>query len=167
MQCEICKKKEANVHLKQAWDGLVKELHLCEECAAEKGFDVHAPLSLTDFLLGGDQQQMPALAFEDRSCSFCHARWSDFNKMSRLGCSSCYETFAEELKPVLASMHKGSRHTGKVPAGQALTEETASLRKALDAAVASQNFEEAARLRDRLRELKEKRSTAEKAEIPC
>jgi protein arginine kinase activator len=167
MQCEICKTKEANVHLKQAWDGLVKELHLCEDCAAEKGFDVHAPLSLTDFLLGGDQQQTPALSFEDRSCSFCHARWSDFNKMSRLGCSSCYEAFAEELKPVLASMHKGSRHIGKVPAAEAFTGEVASLQKALEAAVEAQNFEEAARLRDRLCELKAKRSTIEKTETIC
>jgi protein arginine kinase activator len=169
MQCEICKIKEANVHLKQASNGMVREVHVCQECAAKHGFDAQSQLSLTDFLFGmAGTQQDALLPGEDKSCPVCHARWSDFKKTTRLGCSTCYETFSEELEPVLASMHKKDQHIGKAPAGRAAGMEAASLRKALDEAVAAQNFEEAAKLRDRLKEVEAKRSAAtEKEMVKC
>ena len=52
MLCEQCHKKEANVHLTQVIDGVVKKLHLCEECAAQAGFDLEQSLSISDLLAG-------------------------------------------------------------------------------------------------------------------
>lgn len=165
MQCEICKSKEANVHLKQACNGMVREVHVCQECAAKHGFDAQSQLSLTDFLFGmAGAQQEALLPGEDKSCPVCHARWSDFKKTTRLGCSTCYEIFSKELEPVLASMHKKDRHIGKAPADRVAGVEEASLRKALEDAVAAQNFEEAAKLRDRLRELEAVRAAATETE---
>lgn len=156
MKCELCKKNEATVHLKQASDGKVREVHLCEECAAEKGFDVQSPLALTDFLFGLEIQQQTEPDGIDEACPNCHMRRSDFRKTSRLGCAQCYETFSDELTPLLAEMQKGSQHVGKAPKSEKILGEIASLRRKLDEAVASQNFEEAARLRDAIRGMKEK-----------
>ena len=52
MQCELCKEREATVHLTQVMDGAIKKLHLCEDCAAKSGVDVNGPLSISDILLG-------------------------------------------------------------------------------------------------------------------
>ena len=153
MQCEICKDKKAVVHFKQVNDGAVQEMYICEACAAQKGFDVGSPVGLSDFLFGiglpGVGEKPPA---EDKACPACHMRGSDFRKTSRLGCPSCYETFAVELAPMLEDMHRGLTHAGKVTAG-ATSSARVALRKALDGAVAAQNFEEAARLRDLIRGL--------------
>ena len=50
MLCEHCNEREATVHLTQVLEGEVKKLHLCEECAAQSGFDVHGTMSVTDSL---------------------------------------------------------------------------------------------------------------------
>jgi protein arginine kinase activator len=170
VKCEVCKKNDATVHLKQAADGKVKECHLCEACAAEKGFDVAAPMALTDFLFGMEvQQDTPAAPGEPEvTCAACGMRTSDFRKRSRLGCPRCYETFSADLEPMLAGIQKGTWHTGKVPERQKLSAEIASTRKLLDEAVEIQNFEEAAKLRDLLRDLTKastpKRVAEEKAD---
>jgi protein arginine kinase activator len=164
MQCEICKTMEANVHLKQVCNGIVREVHVCQDCAAKHGFDAQSQMSLTDFLFGmaGNQQQDVMLPGDEKACPACHARWVDFKKSSRLGCAACYATFSAELGPALASMHRKDKHVGKVPARLAHTVEAASLRRALGDAVAAQNFEEAARLRDRLKDLQPEHAPAKK-----
>lgn len=165
MQCEICKNKDANVHLKQVCNGIIREVHVCQDCAAKHGFDAQSQLSLTDFLFGvSSHQQEALLPGADKSCPVCHARWADFNKSSRLGCAACYEAFAAELEPVLTSMHAKDQHVGKAPAGRVVNIEAAALRKALGDAVAAQNFEEAAGLRDRLKALEAERTPVGTAE---
>lgn len=155
MQCELCKAKPATVHFKQVCDGAVREMFICEACAAKKGFDAQAPMGLTDFLFGfGSPPKVEKPApVEDKACSTCHMRRSDFRKTSRLGCPACYDTFADALAPILEDMHRGLVHVGKVPAGASLASRVAALRTELDRAVAAQSFEEAARLRDAIREL--------------
>lgn len=153
MKCEICEKNEAVVHFSQVYNGLVKEMSVCEKCAAQKGFDVHSHMPLTDLIFGIGAQQDGEKEDDGKTCPTCNMRLGDFRKTSRLGCPACYETFSDELMPLIESMHKGSRHVGKTPLGEGLTAESASLQKALQEAVASQNFEEAAKLRDRIRGL--------------
>jgi len=75
-------------------------------------------------------------------------------KRSRVGCPEWYEAFAEELTPLVEAMHKGVQHVGKVPAGARVSAEIAALERKLEQAVAAQRFEEAARLRDLVRDLK-------------
>jgi protein arginine kinase activator len=152
MQCEICKEKKATVHFKQVCDGTAKEMYICEACAAKKGFNVEAPVGLTDFLFGIGSPKMAKKTAEDKACPACHMRRSDFRKTSRLGCPACYETFADDLAPMLEEMHRGGTHTGKAPTDSSRSSRVSDLRKALERAVAAQNFEEAARLRDLIRE---------------
>ncbi|MDO9543304.1 MAG: UvrB/UvrC motif-containing protein [Kiritimatiellia bacterium] len=155
MLCKICGKKEATVHLTQMLNDEVRKMHLCEQCAEASGIDMDAPTSVTNFLLGLGAPKNSAPGTAGRTCPQCRMRFADFKKASRLGCQNCYVTFAEELEPLLNGMQKGARHMGKKPVHYAsavnVFPSPASLKKALEEAVASENYEEAARLRDQIR----------------
>ena len=88
-------------------------------------------------------------------CPVCGFSQADFKKTGRLGCSACYDAFAEGLSGMLKNMHRGSIHTGKVPARLAVarrrSQELSSLQAALEKAVKEEHFEEAASLRDKIR----------------
>jgi protein arginine kinase activator len=156
MFCQLCGKKEATVHLTQVLNDDVRKLHLCEHCAKTSGIDIDAPVSVSNFLLGlGVPRKSPA--GRERSCPKCGMRFPDFKKMARLGCQNCYAAFAEELEPLLIGMHKSGQHVGKKPACHAgmvnVPPSLASLEKTLKDAIQAENYEEAARIRDQLREL--------------
>lgn len=161
MKCELCKDNEATIHLTQVVDGAVKKVHLCESCAAQSGFDVHGPMSVTDVLLGlgGDMPEpMPTLKATERSCPRCHMRRVDFKKTGRLGCPACYEAFEDQLIPLLKVMHRQDRHKGKIPERQREqvqnTNELGELKAQLEKAIAEENYEEAARVRDRIHSIR-------------
>ncbi len=153
MQCEVCKAAEATIHVKQIVDGAARELHVCQACATQQGVAPATAFNLSDLLLGLKGAPAVAAAVPDVACPDCHMRLSDFRRGGRLGCPSCYEAFAAEIGPALAGMHRGLTHTGKAPASERAAQELRNLRRELDAAVVAQRFEEAAILRDRLREM--------------
>jgi protein arginine kinase activator len=151
--CESCQINPATVDFTHVVSGEVQKLKLCAECAAEKNIHVQGPLSLTDILFGlGDKNVEPS-ATPDHACPSCHMRRSDFRKTTQLGCPVCYETFAAELAPMFKSMHGDVRHIGKVPRLEQVNVELQLLQRQLDDAVETQDFEEAARLRDAVREV--------------
>jgi protein arginine kinase activator len=152
MKCEFCQSNEAVVHFKQVIDGDARELHLCEECAAKKGIDLQPPLALTDFLFGAAAEESDERT-DGATCPECGLTLKAFRKDQRLGCSQCYEAFAEELSTVLPTMHGSDKHVGKAPAGQRLSAEIDGVRKAMEKAVVREDFEEAARLRDTLKDM--------------
>ena len=154
MLCGLCKQNKAKVHLTQITGDKMQKVDLCEECAKEKGVTDPAGFSLADLLLGlGASQEMEeASGGADLSCPSCGFTQADFKKSGRLGCSDCYQTFAEGLEALLKSMHKGTRHAGKIPVGrrrtQDLRERLETLQNQLNKAVAAEDFERAAVLRD-------------------
>jgi protein arginine kinase activator len=166
MQCEMCKEHEATVHLTQVVGSEVKKVNLCEACAAKSGLDIKGTISITDLLMGlsggavaaagagGAKPQPEETPETDRACPRCHMRRADFKKTGRLGCANCYEAFSLELAPMLHNMHRAHQHTGKIPARESkniqASAEIAALQKALEKAIAEEQFEEAARLRDRI-----------------
>jgi protein arginine kinase activator len=161
MLCEICKVEEATVHLTQVIDGAIKKLHLCEGCAKNTGFDLQGPISITDILLGmGGKLEDTSKPSVERSCPRCHMRRTDFKKSGRFGCATCYETFAEDLPPLLRAMHRNDRHIGKIPASEAVRitalHELNSLQEELNQAIAAENYELAAGVRDRITACREK-----------
>ena len=170
MICESCHEKEATVHLTQVAEGAVKKVHLCEECAAKSGFDIHGPLSIQDILLGMGQTSGEAAAGPERSCPKCHFRRADFKKTGRLGCPDCYETFGTELLPLIKAMHRSDQHMGKVPSREGnavrLSSEIAAIQKSLDQAIASENYEEAARLRDQIQSARNRAAESKEKESP-
>lgn len=161
MLCEFCKTQEATVHLTQVVDGSIKKLHLCEECSQKHGFDLQGPISITDILLGmGGKREEPAAVSTERSCPRCHMRRTDFKKNGRFGCATCYETFAEDLPPLLRAMHRNDQHIGKIPASEAVrvnaVQELSKLQEQLEKAIADENYESAASIRDRISTCRQK-----------
>src|SRR5688500_1212424 len=117
MQCCVCKDREAKVHLTQIVGDKMQKVDLCEECAKNKGVNDPAGFSLADLLLGlGASQEIgQSSGGEDLKCPACGFTQADFKKAGRLGCAQCYVTFAEGLESLLKTMHKGTKHAGKVP----------------------------------------------------
>jgi len=154
MKCKFCQSNEASVEVKQVINGVVKEFSVCASCAEKAG--ITSPLSVTDFLFGMDMAPLAQTqaSSDAKSCPVCHMRSSDFNKTSRLGCERCYDTFAEELTPIIESMHRGAEHVGKVPEVEKVRADVESLNRKLAHAVEQQEFELAAELRDRILEAK-------------
>ncbi len=166
MLCMICQKNEATVHLTDVKDGKLKKVDVCAGCAKAKGLDDPTGFALADLLMGlGTSEEVAASAPEggELACPACGFTQADFKKAGRLGCPECYQTFGEGLAGVLKTMHKGTRHVGKVPRGLKLGREVQdriqTLQRQLDEAIAVENYEEAARLRDQIKALREEPST--------
>ena len=160
MLCDICKKAEATVHLTQIVDGKMLKVDLCESCAKEKGVQEAAGFSLANLLVelgGGEESRVEAPGVQCTVCGFTQA---DFKKTGRLGCSACWETFEPALASLLKAMHKGDHHVGKVPAKAmhtlALNGKMQELAEQLEKAVREEKYEDAAQIRDQIREMEAK-----------
>ena len=165
MLCDICGKNQATVHLTEIVDDQMAELHLCEACARQKSENMEQQFGLGDFMAGLVDIGKPAQEKEDTTlkCKKCGLVYSDFKKIGRLGCSECYAAFKKHLGPLLKRIHGSTQHLGKVP----LKETKVSGRKVMDLnhlkeklqkAIEIEAFEEAARLRDLIKELEKKQS---------
>ncbi|HEY5894175.1 MAG TPA: UvrB/UvrC motif-containing protein [Chthoniobacterales bacterium] len=158
MLCDVCKHNQATVFLTQIVDGKMQKANLCESCSKEKGVTDPTGFALADLLknMGGAEQIEFATPVEQR-CPTCGFTQADFKKTGRLGCSDCYATFHDGLDPLLKTMHKGTRHVGKVPARQyrelELSSRLKDLRDGLQRSVAEEDYELAAKLRDEIRTL--------------
>ena len=147
----------------------MQKVDLCETCSKEKGVSDPTGFSLADLLLGlGAAQEMDKIsAGADLKCPHCGFTQADFKKAGRLGCSDCYVTFAEALETLLKSMHKGTKHTGKVPFALRQSRDAAdrlrSLQKKLEKAISDEDFEQAATLRDEINRLKPRHSDSLKS----
>ena len=164
MKCDFCNHK-ATVFLTQLVEGQMKKVCLCDACAQERGVTDPTGFSLADLLLGGIAAGKPGavtqaktpVAGGGRKCPGCGFTLEDLRKVRRFGCSECYATFGEEVAQMVRGMHKGDHHIGKVPAGlmamQVLHQRLEELRSRLDQAIASESYEEAAGIRDEIRNL--------------
>jgi protein arginine kinase activator len=160
MDCDICGKK-AKVHLTQLVGGQIKKIALCDSCAKEKGVTDPTGFALAEMLLGKSGGK-PAAALSPaagpvRRCGGCGFTLDDLRRIRRFGCAECYTTFHDEVSQMLRGMHKGPKHIGKVPAGlmeqHARAQRLEELRGKLDVAVTAENYEEAAGLRDEIRQI--------------
>jgi protein arginine kinase activator len=160
MKCEICGLKDAVIHIRQIQKDLVHELHICEECAQEKGLmreeDSELPIAnlLSGLLEGKD---LTGAAEVKEACTHCGMKASEFRKQGKLGCPECVHAFEKDVRAIVSQMAARPRHTGKAPhasAGeQAATVKSDGLREELRGAVEREEYELAAQLRDRLREM--------------
>jgi protein arginine kinase activator len=160
MKCEVCGLKDAVIHIRQIQKDLVHELHVCEECAQEKGLireeDSELPIAnLLSGLLEGKDVSGASQAKD--ACPSCGMKATEFRKQGKLGCAECFAAFEKDVRAIVSQMAARPRHNGKLPrtvvvehAGEIEGEE---IRKELRQAVEREDYEEAARLRDRLREV--------------
>lgn len=156
MLCCVCKEKPATVHLTEIKGDKVQKVDLCEACAKSKGVN-DSSFALADLLmgLGASQEIEQAAGGVELKCPACGFTQADFKKSGRLGCPECYQTFVEGLEGLLKSMHKGTRHVGKVPEALRRTRESADriklLQKKLAKAIEAEDFEQAAVIRDEIK----------------
>jgi protein arginine kinase activator len=158
MRCDVCQKNDATVYLTQIVEGKMQKVNLCEHCAKEKGVSDPTGFAMADLLLGlGATQQIEHGGQPAQECPVCGFTQIDFKKTGRLGCSACYDTFADGLANLLKGMHKGLKHTGKMPAHlsrrYAMADRVKSLETDLQKAVKNENYEDAARLRDEIQKI--------------
>lgn len=170
MLCERCGKHEATTHLRESINGDIREIHLCSQCAAELGYDhifkninpfAGFDINVNDFLGSLFAQSLPgSAATEERRCSFCGTTFEEFAENATAGCSHCYNEFYDQLLPYIQRIHGKVKHVGKIPAaaGRELREkrEIESLQQQLKTAVDAQEYEKAAQLRDKIKELEKK-----------
>ena len=167
MLCDICKKNEATVHIKEFHNGQCETHHLCAECAGKKEQDGEfgtLGFKLSEILFnavpgGKKASATKAEAVEDASpvCPVCSWNSSMIRKSNgKVGCPECYKIFAPILAEALSKVQRGSVHLGKHPASGdgddsgMLRQELKRLQTELADLVAKEEYEKAAICRDRI-----------------
>jgi protein arginine kinase activator len=158
-ECDKCG-KPATVHLTEIVDGQKTEKHLCEDCASDEGITVKASLPITQLLEDFILQTGGAEETADLACDVCGLTYSQFRERGVLGCPNDYDAFEAALGPMIERAQEGAgEHIGKVPRRAGSTQKKHNailrLRAELRSAVASEDYERAATLRDRIKELED------------
>ncbi|NEW09696.1 hypothetical protein GK047_27590 [Paenibacillus sp. SYP-B3998] len=166
MICQECGKRPATLHFTKIVNGDKNEFHICENCAREKGemipgtsngFSIHNLLSgLLDF----DPSSVSSAKSQAIRCDHCGLTYSQFSKLGRFGCGSCYKSFSEKLDPLFKRVHGNIVHVGKVPKRSGgiiqYKREIDILKKDMMARIEREEFEQAADIRDQIREIEKK-----------
>jgi protein arginine kinase activator len=173
MLCDKCKKNEAKIYYTEIINGEMKEQHLCEECAAEytsfqMGNIMNQELTLGNLLstiLGnyyGNTAQEAEQKEKEIQCDCCGMTYSEFMRIGKFGCDKCYDSFQKVLEKSIKSIQGSDTHIGKKPKGfESKTDkiikelsEVDKLSIRLQDAIEKEEFEEAAKIRDKIRDLK-------------
>jgi protein arginine kinase activator len=164
-QCEVCQKAIATVHYMELENGSQDERHFCKACAESTGI-LHKPepLKIPEFLenLIATRSRKPR-SQREIACPGCGLTYQQFKMRGRLGCARCYRVFHRALEPLLEKIHDASRHRGKYPSHTpapvepGLAQKMSDLNRRLDEAKLTENYEDAARLRDEIHRLRQER----------
>ncbi len=162
MLCQICKKNEATTHIKSIVNGEFTQYHMCMECANEAGYNnlfSSTSLDFNSFLGSFLNTGLPPRS-NATMCQKCGVSFSDIARTGKMGCANCYDTFYEELYPSIKKMHGNTKHVGKITGATSkelrVVNEVEKLKSELNQAVANQEFEKAAKLRDTIKEIESK-----------
>jgi protein arginine kinase activator len=165
MKCERCGEREASLEYVDIVEGTKTSVWLCPACARAEGVSA-------DLEEAGEDEETDLIGFvgafmakqsadaseppvEPAVCPECGYTSQQLEEKNLVGCPACYKAFRASVLPLLERYHRGVAHVGKAPRADgpraALRRELADLRAALERAVAAEGYEEAARLRDRIR----------------
>lgn len=169
MKCIECNLQPATLHFTKFINGTKEEIHLCQACAikreeatVDENYSLHDLLTgLFNFDAGQVDINMHAVQKKQQNelvCSNCELSFQDFRRLGKFGCSECYHSFESKLNPILKRVHSGNtKHIGKIPqrSGSVLHQkkELASYRHQLKELIIEEKFEEAAVIRDRIKEI--------------
>lgn len=175
MLCDRCQKRDAKILYTEIINGVKKEQHLCEECATDyTSFQMEKPLMNSDLTLGdllstlldnytaGDKKKREEVT-PTLKCSKCGTTYDEFIQKGRFGCANCYKSFSSQLAKTFKGIQGAEIHTGKRPKGLVMASpdkvvknltEAEKLSLKLQEAVEKEEFEEAARLRDLIKQMK-------------
>lgn len=159
MKCENCGDHDATVHYTEIEGAEKREIHLCEDCYRQKAAPAQKMVDFAEMLkvlLHGSGMKEHGAASK-AICPTCGISLAEFRASGRFGCPNDYKIFQDAIAPLLEKIQHGTRHVGSVPsrAGMELQRENEliRLRRELERAVQREEYEEAARIRDKIREL--------------
>jgi protein arginine kinase activator len=165
MKCNKCA-KQATYHITDIERGKAREYHFCDEharqhLAPEESQENLAVGKLAKELIGGSPTAREPSPADKQTCPVCQISFLEFRNSGRLGCPYDYEVFRDELMPILENIHDETRHAGKVPKRAPRNTQTQTtliqLRNELKRAVAAEDYEAAARVRDQIKVLEQER----------
>ncbi len=161
MLCQSCSKNMATTHIKTIVNGEFKEYMLCPQCAKELGYMNLFDDFVSDFgnfwgsFLGKPYENN--LLPKTKRCDFCGSSFNDIVNSGKVGCAHCYETFYNEMLPTIQRIHGSTTHKGRISSGEnpeaKAQNEIKELRLKLSQAIKNEEFEEAAKLRDKIKEM--------------
>ncbi len=173
MKCDICKDKEATIHIQEVVNNNIKSMHICEKCAKKYGFNnelIDIGFHLMDFLhnfkpMKADEKKLnkknkyPIVEDENViKCSQCNTTYNKFLETGKFGCAYCYTAFRENIKPIIRRIHGKTMHKGNAP--EKYKKQLKSMRSILSlnhrlkVAVKKEDFETAADIRDTIKKAK-------------
>lgn len=157
MKCQRCP-KQATLHITEVLgEDRYEEVHLCEECAKKYLLEPQKKSAAAKTAAADDSGEEREASSSGPVCDVCGISYIEFRNHGRFGCANDYEAFKAELLPLLESIHGDVRHLGKtprrLPRSQGAQVELVTLRRRLQQLVTEENYEEAARVRDRIKEL--------------
>lgn len=167
MLCDNCKQNEANVHITKIVNGVKQEMYICDKCAKGlQGLNINGDynfgpsFSFQNILSGIMDYMSPAPQINktyELQCKKCGTTYSDFKKYGLLGCSECYKSFSPTINTVIKRVQGNIEHTGKIPKklGGDIVEKRrlSKLKEDLQKALANEEYERAAQLRDMIKSL--------------
>jgi protein arginine kinase activator len=164
MQCDDCKKKQASVHYTEIVNNKKTMLNLCKDCAEKRGFSTQGQGTAPAGFSVGNLISKMATEYEEEkdaaSCPRCKLKYVEFKQLGRLGCGDCYNVFGGRLDDLLRKIHGSDYHIGKVPKNiEPAIEQSRqieSLKKEMKESILRENFEKAAKIRDKIRKMEGK-----------
>jgi protein arginine kinase activator len=168
VKCQLCGENDASIHYIEIVEGQKASQWICTNCAEKEGI---TPLEVSPLVHGtlgsflGEMLKVPVpgpsreKSVETPVCDTCGYDFGQLQENSQLGCPACYQAFRQLLLPMLRRYHGGVSHLGKLPRSQgpraALRREGTRLKELLEQAVTVENYEEAAKIRDSIRDLEQ------------
>lgn len=172
MECQECQQRAATLHFTQVINGQKSEVNVCGVCAREKGYMTYPEESyslhnLLAGLLNFDTTQMGNMGDAtvnktvDSQCPNCELTFAEFQRVGKFGCAECYQTFSKRLQPIIRRVQSGNtNHQGKIPKREGGNLHTKrkieSYKLQLQQLIENESFEEAAIVRDQIKELEKR-----------
>ncbi len=181
MYCENCGQNYASVKYTQIINGNQKEMFLCKQCSKLLGIgNLNMPIDFSTFLgnffTEFEEANIPSkiLNTKQLKCKRCGYTFEDFIETGRFGCPECYQAFEEKIDSLLSNLQGANRHVGRLGSSNEQMEsklkksqeekdvlakdstklnKIKELREQLKIAIKKENYEEAASLRDQIKEL--------------
>lgn len=158
MLCSECGKNEAKVHVTHIINGKKTESHLCEECAKKNQVLLNSSFSMENLFSAMLNNAFNAATYlPSKGCSKCGMTYDEFRNTGKFGCSDCIDTFKQRLLPVVKNIQGYEAHTGKIPkrtgGSYKIKKDIEKLKFQLQQSIENEEYEQAARLRDKIREM--------------
>ena len=157
--CERCEQRQAVITVSKNTNGEQEVHHYCEKCAPNfypfTNELPKEPISIQQLL--ANWQAPKNVRKEQLRCTGCGYTYAHFRKTGRFGCAKCYDTFIDQMPKILQPIQADLQHVGAMPTAvenkKTIKKQITELRDQMQFAITQEAFEEAATLRDNIREL--------------